>query len=672
MKIKETNKKDKKGFTMIEVLIVVAIIAVLAITIIPMISNYIQKGKDDYNAKLKNQLLVSGKEYYTNNKEKLPVKNYLGVYKNNKDYSYVALPEMQSGNYVSKDFVDADKRECSKSYVYVRQNDDNKDYEWHACLLCSGEDGTVINYSEDDPACNISNWGDTSAPRCNSNASFNDGVRIYNDKVFNPTSVKIQDIVEEYSNTNPNGKLAYISIENTKTEDKIYVKAKEIIDGNEKINIIDYVKNQMGNKDGVYDVLLFDAGGHVSNSCASFIIDNTPPTCDLNSYQDEFTKKLNLTGTDALSKVKDLSKLISTNKDLTKSNVEGKGVGSDKVSMNLKGTKDQTYYGYVMDEAGNMKTCNQDVKIKMIDGEKPYCNFTNTFDNTWYSYSGTYKSKKLSVECYVAGGINSKVDKEKISVSNGLGTITNITSKTGNTNPDNKVMFDFDFKPTNGKYGNAIVTIESGFVKDKKDTTNDPVDSYPIRVDAVAPKITYKPLTTKQSGGWYKSPFELKMSCSDNSQSGVKTFKVNGTTVANPKTITRKKAAKPGTWKTLCTDKAGNSSSGSKKYYVRVYSANKACPCKTYKRCSACGCASGYYSYYWSGLKVASGGASACIYCASCNAKCYSINSFHHRCTRRGANQEMYYGSCLRSYHCNYYKRCSKCACETRQKCWHY
>ncbi|MGN1312326.1 MAG: type II secretion system protein [Bacilli bacterium] len=669
MKIKEANKKDKKGFTMIEVLIVVAIIAVLAITIIPMISNYIQKGKDDYNAKLKNQLLVSGKEYYTNNKVKLPVKNYLGVYKNGNDYSYVTLPEMQSENYVSKDFVDADGRECSKSYVYVRQNDDNKDYEWHACLICFGEDGTTINYSEDDPACNISNWGDTSAPTCKSKALFNDDVRIYNDKVFNPTSVKLQEIVEKYSDTNPNGKLAYISIKNTTTGDNINVIAKEDIKENQNINIIDYIKNKI---DGVYNVLLFDAGGHVSNSCANFIIDNTKPTCDFNLYQDEFTKTLTLTGTDSLSETQYLSKLISTNKDLTKADVEGKGVGSDKVSINLKGTKDQTYYGYVMDEAGNMKTCNQDVKIKMIDGEKPYCSFTNTFDNTWYSYSGTNKSKKLSVECYVAGGNNSTVDKEKISVSNGLGTITNITLKTGNTNSENKVMFDFDFKPTKDKYGNAIVTIESGFVKDKKDTTNDSVDSRPIKVDSIAPTITYDPLTTKQSGGWFKSPFKLKMSCSDNSQSGVKTFKVNGTTVANPKTITRTKAANPGTWKTSCTDKAGNSFSDSKKYYVRVYSTNKACPCKTYKRCSSCGCASGYYSYYWSGLKVASGGSSACTYCSSCNAHCYNLKSYTDRCTRRGANQEMYYGKCLRSYHCSYYKRCSKCACETHQKCWHY
>ena len=666
---------------MVEVLIVVAIIAVLAITIIPMVSNYIQKGKDDYNEKLKNQLLVSGKEYYTNNKVKLPVKNYLGVYKNNKDYSYVALPEMQSGNYVSKDFVDADKRECSKSYVYVRQNDDGKDYEWHACLICSGEDGTVINYSEDDAACNISNWGDTSAPTCKS-AYFEGGIT-NNNKVFNPTSVKIQSIEEKYSETNPNGKLAYISIENNNNTagDRIYVKAKEIIDDNEEINIIDYVKNQMGNKDGVYDVLLFDAGGNASKSCASFTIDNTPPTCVLESDQDEITKELTLTGTDAISNVKDLSKLIDTKSDVDKSKVEGSGIGFDKVSINLKETKDQTYYGYVMDEAGNMKTCNQDVKIKMIDGEKPYCKFTNTFDNTWYSYSGDYKSKKLSVECYVAGGINSIIDTNKISVSNELGTITNISFKTDNTNKDNKVMFDFDFKPTKGKYGDAIVTIESGFVKDKKDTTNDPVPSSPIKVDAIAPTIKYERLTTEQSGGWYKSPFELKMSCSD-SQSGVKTFKVNGTAVDNPKTITRKKAAKPGTWKTSCTDNAGNSNSETKKYYVRVYGT---CSCKTAKRCKKAGCASwhyatGYkyqhvYSHSYCSSSKMNTGATTCkaawygqIKCrCSTNSSCPKNRNWLCKCWTCSRTSYSY------ADYCNYNKRSeSKCGCETYNYCWHY
>ncbi|MGM9878832.1 MAG: prepilin-type N-terminal cleavage/methylation domain-containing protein [Bacilli bacterium] len=90
------ENQNKKGFTMVEVLVVVAIIAVLATTIIPIVSNYIQKGKDDYNEKLKKQLLVSGKDYFTNNKVKLPVKTYLGTYKDGKDYSYVSLSELLS------------------------------------------------------------------------------------------------------------------------------------------------------------------------------------------------------------------------------------------------------------------------------------------------------------------------------------------------------------------------------------------------------------------------------------------------------------------------------------------------------------------------------------------------------------------------------------------------
>ena len=690
--MKKCNKTNKKGFTMVEVLIVVAIIAVLAVTIIPMISKYMQQGKDDYNQKLKNQLLVSGKEYYTNNKDKLPVKNYLGVYKDGKDYSYISLPEMQSENYISKDFVDSDGRECSKSYVYVRQNTYNNEYDWHACLKCTDKDGKDVNYSKDDAACNISNWGDTSRPTCSTNALFNTDVRIYNDKVFNPTSVKIQDIVEKYSDTNPNGKLAYISIENATTGDRIYVKAKEDIIANENINLIDYVKNKMGNKDGEYKVSLFDTGGNFSDICASFIIDNTIPTCVFNLYQDNITKKLTLTGKDALTKVEDLSKLIGTKRGLAKTYVEGKGVGYTEVSKNLKGTKDQKYYGYVMDEAGNMKTCSKDVKIQMFDGEKPYCTITRDNDQNYYSVEGHWKEKNLKVECYVAGGTNSTIDKTKIVASKGLGTLTVTENKTGNTNQDNKVMFDVVFKPINGKYGNETVIVNPGLVKDKAGTTNDLVDSSIIKVDAVAPTITYTPLTTKESGGWYKAPFKLKMQCTDVGGSKVSKFTVtvDGKTIENPNTITRSTAANPGTWKTSCSDGAENSSSASKSYFVRVYSANKVCGVNQYKSCrtSACGVAS-YKSCRTSacGCETYNRGKSCGCdkyktttqtktvqkTCTTKRPSCpsgYKYSSHKVFTCRKGANLSTYTVTCKKTTKtCTQYKRCANAGCETYKSC---
>ena len=77
------KNKKKKGFTMVEVLIAIVILAVLTAVVIPMVSKYVTEGKDKYNEKLKTQLLLSGKEYYSNNKSKLPTRDYRGYINKN-------------------------------------------------------------------------------------------------------------------------------------------------------------------------------------------------------------------------------------------------------------------------------------------------------------------------------------------------------------------------------------------------------------------------------------------------------------------------------------------------------------------------------------------------------------------------------------------------------------
>ena len=728
MKIKETNKKDKKGFTMVEVLIVVAIIAVLAITIIPMVSNYIQKGKDEYNEKLKNQLLVSGKEYYTNNKVKLPVKNYLGVYKNNKDYSYVTLPEIQSENYVSKDFVDADKRECSKSYVYVRQNDDGKDYEWHACLICSGEDGKTINYSKGDPTCEIVDWGDTKSPTCDENANFG-GERNNNNKVFNPKEVYLKDLADKYNDTKE-GKLAGIEIKNKTTNEVFYVKANSnSIKANEGIELMSKITatfKEKQKKEGEYEISIYDTAGRKSeNSCASFIIDKTAPTCNLKEYQDKDKKTLTL-NTSSQEKIyndeyfKTIISMTNYSGNVTYIDQNGNEVEPGKsyeYDLKANNGKDGMYYGNVMDEAGNIGECEKNVKIKMFPGESPYCSIPPFNDTKWYSPSGTNKSKTLYAECYVAGGVNATIDKDKIVLEKTSGTIIKEEDTAGNTDSENKVRFKITYKPdANQYYKDEHVVIQPGLVTDSIGTTNTEFKSSNIKVDSIKPTIKYEPLTTKQSDGWYKSPFELKMSCSDNSQSGVKTFKVGKgksateTVTTTNYTIrkTQKTAAKPVTWTTSCTDNAGNSNSDSKNYYVRIYSANKvcgvkrykscrnkacgvsyyktcrtsACGCQTRNRCKACGCAK-YTSWKLSSSRkkcsrcVGSGlgtmPSTGCKSSKSTYKKTTCTSYTQIKCTTGVAGGQYTFKAChtQKTYtrSCSTYKRCSSCSCATYYSC---
>ena len=80
------EKVNKKGFTLVEMLGVILVIAILAGIAIASITYYLNKGKDDYNEQLKEQLVISGKEYYANNKQLLPTSI------SEKTYSYVTVP----------------------------------------------------------------------------------------------------------------------------------------------------------------------------------------------------------------------------------------------------------------------------------------------------------------------------------------------------------------------------------------------------------------------------------------------------------------------------------------------------------------------------------------------------------------------------------------------------
>ena len=81
MKIKEANKKDKKGFTMVEILVVVVILSVLSVVVIGIIIHYIDKGKYEYDNALENQFLLAGKEYYSNYSNKIPKKVFEQIVK---------------------------------------------------------------------------------------------------------------------------------------------------------------------------------------------------------------------------------------------------------------------------------------------------------------------------------------------------------------------------------------------------------------------------------------------------------------------------------------------------------------------------------------------------------------------------------------------------------------
>lgn len=132
---------NKKAFTIVELLAVVVMISVLSVIIMPLISNYLEKSKEEYNLKLKQQMLISGKNYYSDNKDKLPTDNSA------KTVDYVMTSELASLKYLDGTFKDADDNNCmDRSYV-VAINDGNGS-EYYPCMICGSDENKYITEKE--------------------------------------------------------------------------------------------------------------------------------------------------------------------------------------------------------------------------------------------------------------------------------------------------------------------------------------------------------------------------------------------------------------------------------------------------------------------------------------------------------------------------------------------
>ncbi|MDY4236813.1 MAG: type II secretion system protein, partial [Bacilli bacterium] len=122
--------KNKKGFTLVEMLVVLGIICVLALIITPVIISYRNKANNEYNDKLKDNVITVAKDYYTNNRSELP-----NGYPEGKYATLVTLDKLKQNNLFSNDVIDAYKNNCSsESYVVVENNRGN--YNYYACLKC--------------------------------------------------------------------------------------------------------------------------------------------------------------------------------------------------------------------------------------------------------------------------------------------------------------------------------------------------------------------------------------------------------------------------------------------------------------------------------------------------------------------------------------------------------
>ena len=690
---------NKKGFTMVEILIAIAILAVISMVVIPSIVRYITEGKDTYNEKLENQLLVAGKNYFADNESLLPKKTYLD--RDTEKHSYATVPEMQSRNYLDQEFVDSNGNPCTESFVFVTIPAGETEEDWYACLKCEGENGE--GYQTENDYCDISNWDDETAPICGITDGDKKGVTIsggttVSGKRYNPTKVTIANYTDEED-------LSQIWIINKTTNYKkvldVYNQEENEIKG---INLVNYFEKDKNGKliDGEYEIYLRDTGGNFSKICNDrIIIDNTAPSCNISSVQNETEKKVKLTTKDNLSP--EIYSVINKVKNTEKENIKNKKIRE----LSLIGQTDGTYYGHVLDEAGNYRNCSTNVTIEMYEDEEPYCVFTKNADSSKYLKAGA--EEDLQVECYAYQADKATYEKEKITKTNtnNIGSLTSEENTKDNKNKENKRIFDLTYKATTErKSGTDYVNIEEAYITDVNDKTNAAVRSNAIRVDAIPPVVKQTPNKSKTSGGWYQAPLTVTATCTDSGGSGISKLTFAGKSGTSSVSVTRTTAANPVKYTAACTDKAGNSVSSGTNYYVRVYSSNSACGVQSYKSCrtsacgvqsykscrtSACGCATynrgsqcgcaSYSSWKRKSKTTLRGACVTPLYskntCPSCKSSTSTYtkttcgSAKYQRCERNGGLTGQRCTKTKTTYKrsCSSYKRCASAGCASYNSC---
>ena len=131
--------KNKKGFSLIELLAVVIILAILLIITIPNVIRYISKGKNSYYISIEKQLNTTGSTYMEDYHSLLPKQvGHLRI---------ISIEELVSNKYIDE-IKDENGNKCTGQVVVEKIKKDS--YTYNTCLIC-GEDGKL--YKSDQEIC---------------------------------------------------------------------------------------------------------------------------------------------------------------------------------------------------------------------------------------------------------------------------------------------------------------------------------------------------------------------------------------------------------------------------------------------------------------------------------------------------------------------------------------
>ena len=124
------REKQKRGFTMIELLAVLVILGIIMVIAVPSVVGYLQDSKQKYYEQLEDSVMTAGKEYFSDHRSLLPREN-------GQIYS-VDIADLVTDGYTS-DVLDSDGNGTCTGEVYVKRLA-TADFEYNACISCGQVD----------------------------------------------------------------------------------------------------------------------------------------------------------------------------------------------------------------------------------------------------------------------------------------------------------------------------------------------------------------------------------------------------------------------------------------------------------------------------------------------------------------------------------------------------
>ena len=331
-------KNNKKGFTLVEIIGVVAILGIVAVIGLVSVNSIIQKGKNEHYKTAEKNLKVTAESYAQSNRDYLP--------KNVGEMKKVTLRTLVDDNYMEpiKDYHDKNC-DLDKSYVQIYKYS-KTNYSYLAYLDCPDYKNIEENNSLK-PVISIEMTPDT-------------------DNVKNTTAkINIKD----------SNKILSYSVTIYKYDEEIYTTGNIETNYDVEINrTIDISKHTPGKLKTVVK--------------ATNIYGNTSTAAETVTYKDKKAPKCIIKNEDTTRTNADW---ITTNRKITVGCSDGEdGSGCEREEY-TKTFKTDMKYGYITikDKAGNETECRVDV---FIDKTKPSCSINDSGTkgtNNWYITNAT-------------------------------------------------------------------------------------------------------------------------------------------------------------------------------------------------------------------------------------------------------------------------------------------